>query len=479
MHLLDREHRSVLLFVALVTLLRLLCAPFMGLGVDEAHYLLYALNLDLSYFDHPPLVGWVHALFTSIFGMNPFGARVSAILLGAVTSFFLYIFLYSIERDAKLAFIGVLALHGVFVFNALFFMLLPDTLLFALIFLLIWSLLRLVEDPSRKNYILLGLLLGLAGLSKYTAILFIPPILLYIIIKKRFDLLASYNALITIFLALLLITPVIVWNINHDWISLSYQSAHVVLSESISIKNFLLSLGSQLLAYNPFLMPLAFYGLYKAFVAKNDMLLLVGLFGSVLLLFFTYSSLYQRALPHWSGLFYLIFIPLAVYYLYERSLKWAKYLRYSIGFGIMLSAFIYIEAATKFIPLPDYSSLQVDMYGFDTIAKRANAQIRDTNKEAIAITHWTLAARTIFSNRHYNSQVYLLDKRSDQFDIWQSEPPKGINLVIVDLPFAHTDLVNYLQCDRISRLDSFNILENFYKKSNITLYRCTNYQGLK
>ena len=30
-----------------------------GLSVDEAHYALYATHLALSYFDHPPLVGWV------------------------------------------------------------------------------------------------------------------------------------------------------------------------------------------------------------------------------------------------------------------------------------------------------------------------------------------------------------------------------------------------------------------------------------
>ncbi len=30
-----------------------------GLSVDEAHYLLYAAHPALSYFDHPPLVGWV------------------------------------------------------------------------------------------------------------------------------------------------------------------------------------------------------------------------------------------------------------------------------------------------------------------------------------------------------------------------------------------------------------------------------------
>ena len=28
-------------------------------SVDEAHYALYAQHLALSYFDHPPLVGWI------------------------------------------------------------------------------------------------------------------------------------------------------------------------------------------------------------------------------------------------------------------------------------------------------------------------------------------------------------------------------------------------------------------------------------
>ena len=31
----------------------------LGLSGDEAHYALYAAHLDWSYYDHPPLVGWL------------------------------------------------------------------------------------------------------------------------------------------------------------------------------------------------------------------------------------------------------------------------------------------------------------------------------------------------------------------------------------------------------------------------------------
>ena len=38
--------------------LHLCLGSLMGLSVDEAHYALYAAHPALSYFDHPPLVGW-------------------------------------------------------------------------------------------------------------------------------------------------------------------------------------------------------------------------------------------------------------------------------------------------------------------------------------------------------------------------------------------------------------------------------------
>lgn len=70
MNLIHKEHHLFLIFIIVVAILRLTLAPFVGLGVDEAHYVLYALNLDLSYFDHPPLVGWFQYIFTSVFGTN-------------------------------------------------------------------------------------------------------------------------------------------------------------------------------------------------------------------------------------------------------------------------------------------------------------------------------------------------------------------------------------------------------------------------
>ncbi|MFA6195431.1 MAG: glycosyltransferase family 39 protein [Sulfurimonas sp.] len=506
MHLLNKEHSLFLYFISFVAVLRLLLAPFVGLGVDEAHYVLYALNLDLSYFDHPPLVGWVQYIFTSIFGTNEFGARVAAILIGFVTSIFIYKLIFDINQNKNEAFIAVLALHASFLFNALFLMLMPDTLLFLLILPIIFTVIELEKKDtlgmsketflhSQKTdtlfWILLGVFLGFAGLAKYTAVLFIAPIVLYFIIKKRYELFYTPKILPAIFIALLIISPVIIWNIQNNWSSFAYQSAHVVGDNSIKWSAFFSSIAAQFGAYNPFLFPLAFYGLYKALRSDNDTLFLTALFGAVFISFFTYASLHQTALPHWSALFYLLFIPIGTYFALQLNKKIRKYLKFAIAFGLFLSLFVYAELGFKFIPFPEYQSPHRDIYGWNTIMQEANAQIKNNPHAALAVTNWTLASRTIYYNRDYNSSVYLIDDRYDQFDIWEKESAIGKDLVFINSHFFKKDIAHTMKCDEViphaestsslslTAHSEFDITLNANKIDTIQFVTCKNYQGLR
>jgi 4-amino-4-deoxy-L-arabinose transferase-like glycosyltransferase len=475
MNLIHKEHKLFLYFITFVAILRLILAPFVGLGVDEAHYVLYGLNLDLSYFDHPPLVGWIQYFFTSLFGINEFGARVGAIIIGFFVSVFIYKLIYDINKSAKEAFIAVLALHASFLFNALFIMLMPDTLLFLLILPIIFTVIKLEKTDSLSMWILLGLLLGLAGLSKYTAALFVVPIILYFILKKRYELFFTSKIIISIAIALLIISPVIIWNIQNEWISFTYQSTHVIGAKHINWSGFFSSIGAQIGAYNPFLFPIAFYGLFKATKSENDTLFLSSLFGWVLIIFFTYASLYKTALPHWSALFYMLFIPIGTFYL----LNFKKYLKFAIGFGLFLSFISYAELGFKFIPLPDYQSLHRDIHGWDKIIKKANEEIKNPKKEAVAVTNWTLASRAMFYNKDYNTSVYLIDDRNDQFDIWQKGSPIGKDLIVINTHFFKKDIAEYMKCDKVIPRNKFDIILNSHKVNTIELTTCQNYQGLK
>ena len=180
-----KTNKQIFLLIGLFTLIRLIVAPFFGLGVDEAHYVLYAKYLDLSYVDHPPLVGWVHAPFFYLLGTNEFLARLPAILIFAITSYCAYIFVLRITKSAPVSLLAVLALNCSFMLNALGLMLLPDSLLLLFVFPLIFIAEKIVREKKPLDFILLGIILGLMGLTKYTSILLVPPLIIFFATEKK------------------------------------------------------------------------------------------------------------------------------------------------------------------------------------------------------------------------------------------------------------------------------------------------------
>ena len=63
-------HKLFWLLTFMTTLIRTSIIGCIGLTVDEAHYWVYSKFLDLSYYDHPPIIGYIIKFFTDIFGTN-------------------------------------------------------------------------------------------------------------------------------------------------------------------------------------------------------------------------------------------------------------------------------------------------------------------------------------------------------------------------------------------------------------------------
>ncbi len=474
-----KNHKNLIIFVIVITIIRLFVAKSVGLGVDEAHYMLYGVHLDWSYFDHPPLVGWVERISTILFGLNELGARVPAVLIGALTSIFVYQLIYKISNDSRIAFISLLALTASFLFNALFLMLLPETLLILLIIPIIFTTIEIEKQNKILNWIYLGILLGLSGLAGYTAIFFPIAILSYMLIKKRWDIIFNLKIIPTIIIASVMIIPIFYWNIQHNWISFTYQSNHVIVAKHIHANRFFKSILVQFGAYNPLLFLISFYGLYKSLKSKNNYLFLSSLFGLVIICFFLYASLYKTALPHWSALFYLLFIPIGSYYILQLSKGYKTYLKVAIIFGIILSAVVYFELAFKVIPFPNYKSPLRDLSGFATITKKANQLIKNNKKDALAVTNWTIASRVIFYNLKYHTRVYLLGQGITQFTFWQKGSPIGKNLIVINTHFFHKNISTYMKCKKVIKHKRFYIKVAGYKVNSIEFVTCKDYQGLK
>lgn len=487
-----KDNKQIFLLIASFTLLRLVVAPFFGLGVDEAHYVLYAKYLDLSYVDHPPLVGWAHVPLYYIFGTNEFLARLPAILIFAVVSYCAYFFILRITKSPRLSLLAVLALNGSFILNVLGLMLLPDSLLQLFVFLLIFITERIDREKKPLDFILLGILLGLMGLAKYTSVILVPPLVVFFLMKKRYDILVSPYMFLAAIIAFIIITPVIYWNMTHEFISFRYQGGHVFGTLSSSFKNFTESLAAQFGAYSPFLFIIAFYGFFKVLRSKNDYLRLSVLYGGTIMVFFLLTSFYERTLPHWPSIFYLLFIPVGTYILLQSQEKWKRYFLYfSVGLSLTLMIIAYYAVAfpeniTKFVGIfyriSDYKSPFRDIYGFPAILKEAD-EIMKNNKsaapKAIAVSNWTMGSRTMYYNLPYKNEVFVIDKRQDQFDVWQKKSPVGYDLLFLNTYFNNLNMEKQVICERTDFVGKQDILIDGAKVDTVEFVWCHNYQGLK
>jgi len=78
--------------IAAITAARLLWLAFQtaGLYPDEAQYWFWSRHLALGYYSKPPLVAWLIALTTGLFGNGEFAVRLSAPLLHAAAAGLVY-----------------------------------------------------------------------------------------------------------------------------------------------------------------------------------------------------------------------------------------------------------------------------------------------------------------------------------------------------------------------------------------------------
>jgi 4-amino-4-deoxy-L-arabinose transferase-like glycosyltransferase len=404
--------------LAIPCLFQLLLTYQFGLGVDEAHYMLYSKYLDLSYFDHPPLVGWVHYFFNVAFGWNEVAARIPAILFGylAAVLAFNYIKRKGFSDDA--AFAGATALNVSFLLFALHLFLLPDTFLVSGIFFVLLFTERVAAEGKTKDWILLGITMGLLGLAKYTSVLLVIPVVMYIREKRGAHLYIEHAAYYALAIALFLISPVLVWNEVHSWISFKYQVLHVGGGSSFNPLAFFESLAGQIAGYNPLLFLFAVYAYIKCWKGRDAYRLEFYVL-TTLLIFFVVASLKEPILPHWTAPFFAIALPLGVAHFPKRFLPIAA-VTWLLYFVVHTELSMHwIKAAT-----PAYR----DIWGYSQLADEIMSTT--TPETGIAVTNWTYASRIMYYTRG-KRDVFVLDDRVDQFDIWQNGSPIGRDVLLL------------------------------------------------
>lgn len=157
----------------------------------------------LSFHDHPPLVFWVQHVFMKVLGDERWAFRLPSVLFGVASVYFIYLIgrkLFSQNVGLLAAALFAVTLNSVYISRTgmqesyvIFFMLLASYLFL-------------------KNYFVwTGVVLGLAFLTKYNTFILVPIFLTYSLIYRR-DIFRNKKFWLGAVLALLIFSPVIVYN---------------------------------------------------------------------------------------------------------------------------------------------------------------------------------------------------------------------------------------------------------------------------
>lgn len=206
----------------LVLGIKLILGAWLPLTPDEAYYWVWSQHLQLSYYDHPPMVAWLMRL-GHLFPQ--WGVRFPAILLAHVgLIFWAGVFRSSLSQYQQVIFLVMASVMPLIGPGSL--IVTPDIpLVFSWAFSL-WAFQRLLDsNGSMKSAMILGLALGLGVLSKYHIVLIAPVLLGWWYFTKTGFPIRRWLAW-TLLVMFLVATPVWLWNYQNDWASIRFQLSH-------------------------------------------------------------------------------------------------------------------------------------------------------------------------------------------------------------------------------------------------------------
>jgi hypothetical protein len=286
---------------------RLLFAFALGLGIDESYTIAISRRLSLSYFDHPPLHLWITHFAALAAGENVV-ARAPFVALFSATGWIHYRFASELFGPRP-ALIGLFALNvAPFFFASAGTWIVPDgPLLFGLA-LTAWAATRLFfqmalnNAPAWRFWLLIGVGLGLAGLSKYSAVLIAGGLVAFVALSpKQRHWLKHPAPYISAIVAFVMITPVILWNAQHGWVSFEFQGTRGV-PNGLRPAQFLTMVIGEVAFLSPWIFAPLFAGLASAIRRRRDERYLFLLCLSLpTIVLFTLTPLWGgRGQPHWA-----------------------------------------------------------------------------------------------------------------------------------------------------------------------------------
>jgi len=422
------DRRAFLIMVGVITLIRFAFMASFPIKNDEALFVMWAQHLDIGYYDHPPFIGWL-IWFMSLFSTSIVWYRMAALVAGLVATWGVYYFAsLNWGKDGGR-------------FAALLFALSPSSLWLVVISndvpLLVFLVLSAVTfhkaiAESRYSYSLLsGVLLGLAFLSKYFAVITGVGFLIYALLENRKQRLTHLAIVVAAVIPFAL--QHIYYNYHNCWATVNFLFFVRNANNNLGIGNLLSYLFELLLVLTP-------WGLFTLFRNRQR---LAGWSENLLLVLFATGvvSFGLMAFRTIIGLhFLLVFSPFA-FALYGSFLNLQsarKIYIASLVYGVLLTT---ILTTLLFLPLQKLEGWKQQANFVVGLAPSKVCTQIDKYKGLPLFTNYYAYSGILSYTCHRDIQVLFGDSRyGRQTDVWLDvRKLDGKEVVIVDVDRPLTD----------------------------------------
>jgi Dolichyl-phosphate-mannose-protein mannosyltransferase len=249
----------VLLVAGGLLALEMLVAGRYGFHRDELYFLACARHLAWGYVDQPPLVPAVARLSTALFGNSVIGLRLFPALAATGVVFLAALMARELGGKRRAQVLAGLAVATAAEMTAMVHLL--STAAFDLFFWagVIWLVLRLLRTGDPRWWMAIGAVTGVGLHNKDNIAFLLVGIGIGFVIGGRFRLLLNRWLVLGVALALVLVSPNLVWNAQHHWAAVEMtQNLH---TENSGLSVTLAYLPIQLIVVGVVLLPFWLAGL--------------------------------------------------------------------------------------------------------------------------------------------------------------------------------------------------------------------------
>ena len=405
-----------------ITALRLLCLAMQpaDLYPDEAQYWFWAQHPAFGYYSKPPLIAWLIALTTDLFGDSEFAVRLAAPLLHAGTTALIYAIgtrLY----DHRIGFWSALAYASLPGVSVSAFIMSTDAALLPCWAAGLYAFIRVREDGGRGWWLAVGIAAGLGLLAKYAMAYWLLTALGFVTLvpAERRHL---PGLLVAAAIALLVYSPNLWWNWRNGFASYLHTRDNAGLGGGLlHPKAALEFFGSQFAVFGPLL-----FALLVALAATPQRLAeprarLLAVFALPILAVMLVEALLSRAEPNWAAPAYVSATVLVVGWAWQHG--WRKLIPFSVALHLAAAVLLftgYRGLAAAGVVLPAKYDPLVRLHGWRQLGEKVGAALAaHPGFRLFADDREVLAALIYYVHPHpYDAVKWeLMDRVKDQWDL--------------------------------------------------------------